>query len=199
MHPQYSFVCGYILYWIFYIESVKKGGEQYTLDEKIKNLLNEQINKEFESAYLYLGFANFFERLGLSGYAHYYEVQAREEIDHGLLIYKYLHHNNEKVKLMVVKTNTKEFKEIKDVLEYGVQAEESITRSINKIYELAIKIGDYRTMEFLSWFVKEQLEEEENAKKMISDYDLFTNNNSLFNLDNTYKKRDFVKANMEII
>ena len=54
-------------------------------------------------------------------------------------------------------------------------------------------------MEFLSWFVKEQLEEEENAKKMISDYDLFTNNNSLFNLDNTYKKRDYVKANMEII
>ena len=100
---------------------------------------------------------------------------------------------------MVVKANTKEFKEIKDVLEYGVQAEESITRSINKIYELAIKIGEYRTMEFLSWFVKEQLEEEENAKKMISDYDLFTNNNSLFNLDTTYKKRDYVKTNMEII
>lgn len=136
--------------------------------------------------------------MGLSGYAHYYEVQAREEIDHGILIYKYLHLNNEKPELMIIKANTVDFKEIKEVLDYGLKAEEDVTRRINAIYDLANKENDYRTMDFISWFIKEQLEEEGNAQKMIDEYDLFTNNNNLFTLDRNYSTRAYVKPSMEI-
>ena len=136
--------------------------------------------------------------MGLGGYAHYYEVQAKEEIDHGLLIYKYLHLNNEKVELMIIKANTVEFTEIKEVLDYGLKAEEDVTKRINAINDAAIKVNDYRTMEFISWFIKEQLEEEVNAQKMIDEYELFTNSNGLFTLDRNYSTRSYVKPSMEI-
>lgn len=190
---QYSFVCGYKWFIKTYIESVKKGVQ---MEQRIKDLLNKQINKEFESAYLYLDFASYFERLGLDGYAHYYEVQAREEIDHALLIYKYLHHNNVKPNLFVIKANTEEFKGIKEVLKYGLKAEQDVTSSINEIYETADKTNDYRTMEFLKWFVNEQLEEEENAQKLIDEYDTFTQSNALYSLDRKYSSRNYMKPNL---
>ena len=64
------------------------------LNEKVKGLLNQQVNKEFYSAYLYLDFSNYFEARGLDGFANWYKIQAQEERDHALLFYQYLHNNN---------------------------------------------------------------------------------------------------------
>ena len=64
------------------------------LDKKVEQLLNEQINKEFYSAYLYLDFANFYQSKGLDGFANWYQIQAQEERDHAMLFYQYLHNNN---------------------------------------------------------------------------------------------------------
>ena len=72
------------------------------MDKKVATLLNSQINKEFYSAYLYLEFANYFERKGLAGFAHWYEVQAQEERDHAMLFYRFLLNNEEKVTLEAV-------------------------------------------------------------------------------------------------
>ena len=69
------------------------------MDKQVSALLNDQINKEFYSAYLYLDMANFYSGKGLDGFANWYEIQAKEEQDHAMLMYQYLHNNGEKVTL----------------------------------------------------------------------------------------------------
>lgn len=169
-----------------------------TINTKIKNLLDDLVNKELETAYLYLDFANYFESLGLRGYAHYYEVGSKQVVDQGLLVYKYLHLNNEKVKLLLIKANDKQFKDIKEVLAYGLEIEQSVTKLIDSIYNLSVELNDYRTMEFIKWFLKTQFKEENDAQNMIDNFEIFTQNKALFNLDSSYSKRDYVKPSMEI-
>ena len=72
------------------------------MDKKVAALLNEQINKELYSAYLYLDMANFYASKGLDGFANWFEIQAREEQDHAMLIYKYLHNNSHDVTLEAI-------------------------------------------------------------------------------------------------
>ena len=76
------------------------------LNEKVHKLLNEQINKEFYSAYLYLEFSNRFEAAGLDGFANWYKIQAQEERDHAMLFYQYLQNNNETVSLGAIDAPT---------------------------------------------------------------------------------------------
>lgn len=157
------------------------------MNSKVKDLLNTQVNKELESAYLYLEFSNFFDSKQLDGYANYYRVQAKEEIDHAMLIYDYMHKANENVHLMIIKSPDEEYKSIEEVLDAGLKAEKEVTASINKIFETANKTNDYASKSFLKWFIDEQVEEEENAQKMIDEYSLFKNN--LFELDQKYLQR----------
>lgn len=157
------------------------------MNSKVKDLLNTQVNKELESAYLYLEFSNFFDSKQLDGYANYYRVQAKEEIDHAMLIYDYMHRANENVHLMIIKSPDEEYKSIEEVLDAGLKAEKEVTASINKIFETANKADDYASKSFLKWFIDEQVEEEENAQKMIDEYSLFKNN--LFELDQKYLQR----------
>ena len=79
------------------------------MNEKVAFLLNDQINKEFYSAYLYLDMANFYSQKGLDGFANWYEIQAREEQDHGMLIYQYLQNNGEKVTFEAIARPDKTF------------------------------------------------------------------------------------------
>ena len=79
------------------------------LNEKVKELLNQQVNKEFYSAYLYLDFSNYYEARGLDGFANWYKIQAQEERDHALLFYQYLHNNNESVTLDAIAKPDKVF------------------------------------------------------------------------------------------
>ena len=154
---------------------------------KVKELMNEQVTNELESAYLYLEFSNFFDSRNLDGYANYYRVQAKEEIDHAMLIYDYLHKANENVRLMVIKAPSVEYKSIEDVLDAGLDAERRVTKMINKIYETAIKCSDFASKVFIKWFIDEQFEEESSAQKMIDDYKLFKDN--LFDLNKKYLER----------
>lgn len=143
------------------------------LDPKVTALLNDQINKEFYSAYLYLDFSNFFEAKGLDGFANWYKVQAQEERDHAMLFYQYLQNNNETVTLEAIARPDKELKEPVDVLRAGLAHEEYVTSLIHTIYAAAQETKDFRTMQFLDWFVKEQGEEETNAHDLISKMELF--------------------------
>lgn len=157
------------------------------MNSKVKELLNQQVTNELESAYLYLEFSNFFDSRNLEGYANYYMVQAKEEIDHALLIYDYLHKANEDVKLMVIKAPDDKYKTIEDILDAGLKAEQNVTAMINNIYDATIKHSDIASKVFIKWFIAEQFEEETNAQKMIDDYKLFKDN--LYELDNKYKQR----------
>lgn len=154
------------------------------MKQKVRELMNKQINHELESAYLYLEFSNYFELNNLTGYANYYKAQAKEEIGHAMQFLKYLLNANEKVQLMTIHVPDIELNSVEDVLNVALRAEENITRKINEIYDAAINEKEYSTKTFLNWFVAEQFQEENNAKKMIDDYKLFKNN--LYELDKKY-------------
>ena len=160
------------------------------MNDKIAFLLNQQINKEFYSAYLYLDMANFYDDLDLDGYANYYMIQAQEERDHALLFLKYMQINGLKVTLEAIAKPDKEFSNVLDPLNIAAEHERYVTALINNIYHEAHQARDYRTMKFLDWFVDEQMEEEENADKMISRYKLFGQDaKGLYLLDQEYAGR----------
>ncbi|MBR3751460.1 MAG: ferritin [Clostridia bacterium] len=143
------------------------------LNEKVRELLNQQINKEFYSAYLYLDFSNYFKARGLDGFANWYMVQAQEERDHAILFYTYLQNENMPVTLEAIGKPDKVFSCDMDVLKAGLEHELYVTGLINDIYAAAYEVRDFRTMQFLDWFVKEQGEEETNANDLISKMELF--------------------------
>ena len=143
------------------------------LNAKVHELLNQQINKEFYSAYLYLEFSNYFEDKGLDGFANWYKIQAQEERDHAMLFYTYLQNENMKVTLDAIAKPEYNAECHMDVLKAGLQHEEYVTSLINDIYAAAYEVKDFRTMQFLDWFVKEQGEEETNANDLITKMELY--------------------------
>ena len=143
------------------------------LDKKVAELLNTQINKEFYSAYLYLDFSAYYEEIGLDGFANWYKIQAQEERDHAMLFLQYLQNNGEKVTLDAIAKPDKDLNDKLQVLKYGLEHEQYVTSLIHTIYEAAYGVKDFRTMQFLDWFVKEQGEEEKNAEDMIKKMELF--------------------------
>ena len=167
------------------------------MNEKVVKLLNEQINKELYSAYLYLDFSVFYEAQGLDGFANWYMVQAQEERDHAMLFLKYLQNNGEKVTLDAVAKPDKELNVLMDPLKFGLEHEKYVTSLINDIYAAAYEEKDFRTMQFLDWFVKEQLEEEKNADDMIKKMELFGNDSKgLYSLDAEYAARVYTAPSL---
>ena len=143
------------------------------MNQNVVKLLNEQINNEFYSAYLYLDFANYFEAKGLDGFANWYKIQAQEERDHAMLFYQFLQNNDQKVTLEAIGKPDKVFTCDMDVLKAGLGHEQLVTSMINNIYAAAYEVKDFRTMQFLDWFIKEQGEEETNANNLITKMELF--------------------------
>lgn len=154
------------------------------LSKKVTKLLNEQINKEFYSAYLYLDFANYLGKIGLMGYANWYRIQAQEERDHAMLMYDYLHMNNEEVVFEAIAKPAFKADSMMDVIREGLKHEQFVTASIYNIYAAAQEERDFRTTQFLDWFVKEQGEEEANAQDIITRTEMFgTDAKGLYMLD----------------
>lgn len=143
------------------------------MDKTVHELLNQQVNKEFYSAYLYLEFSNYFKAKGLDGFANWYMIQAQEERDHAMLFYTYLQNQNQTVTLEAIDKPEPLITCHMDVLKAGLAHEEYVTSLINGIYSAAYDVKDFRTMQFLDWFVKEQGEEETNANDLISKMELF--------------------------
>ena len=167
------------------------------MNEKIAKLLNEQINKEFYSAYLYLDMSNYYDEQDLDGYAHYYMVQAQEERDHALLFLKYMQNNSLKVTLEAIGKPDKQYNSILDPLVYAAEHERYVTSLINEIYHEAHQAKDYRTMKFLDWFVDEQMEEEDNADTMVNRYKLFGQDpKGLYLLDQEYAARVYAAPSL---
>ena len=167
------------------------------LDKKVSELLNDQINKEFYSAYLYLDFSVYYESEGLDGFANWYMIQAQEERDHAMLFLKYLQMCGEKVQLDAIGKPDKKFNSLMDPLKAGLEHEQYVTSLINDIYGAAYEVKDFRTMQFLDWFVKEQLEEEKNADDMIKKMELFGGDaKGLYSLDAEYAGRIYTAPSL---
>ena len=167
------------------------------LDKRVIELLNDQINKEFYSAYLYLDIANYYTEQDLDGFANWYTIQAQEERDHAMLFLRYLQSNGIPVELKAIDKPGESFENALDPLLVGAKHERYVSALIHTIYEAAYDVRDFRTMQFLDWFVKEQGEEETNANDMITKMELFgTDPKSLYMLNQELAARIYTAPSL---
>lgn len=132
------------------------------ISNEMEQLLNEQVNKEFYSAYLYLSIVAYFEEKNLKGFANFFKVQVQEERDHAMMFFRYISHVQGTVKLQQVNQPNLEFNSPLDVFKQVYKHELFVTKSIYSIVDLSLEERDHKTNAFLQWFVSEQSEEESN-------------------------------------
>ena len=169
------------------------------LNVKVSQLLTEQVNKEFYSAYLYLRFSNFYVEQGLAGFANWYKVQAQEERDHAMLMLQYLQNNDVPVALDAIAEPEGDLKDNMGPRRAGLGQEQYVTSLIHTIYEAAYEAKDFRTMQFLDWFVKEQGEEETNATDLIKKMELFGSDpKGLYMLDQELSGRVYAAPSLTL-
>lgn len=133
------------------------------LSNTISKEMNNQIMHEFFSAYLYLSMSAYADSMTMPGVAHWFRLQAEEEMEHGMKFFDYIHDRGGKVELLPIDQPQTKFSSIKETFDLAYGHEQKVTARINLIYELAVKENDYASQAFLQWFVTEQVEEEKNA------------------------------------
>ena len=138
------------------------------ISEKLQAAINAQINAEMWSAYLYLSMSAYCQDAGLPGMANWYAIQFKEEQDHAMILFNYLQSRGGRVLLEPIAAVDTEWASPLATFEHTLAHEGKVTALINNVYHECHENKDYRTMKFLDWFVDEQMEEEENADKMIS-------------------------------
>jgi len=160
------------------------------LTQKVSDLLNQQIQKELFSAYLYTEMSNYYNEEGLDGFANWFDIQAQEEMSHARLFRTYMQNNDMSIKLLPIEAPGKQFTSFDQPLNLSLEHEKYVTASISNIYGAALEDKDYRTIEFLNWFIKEQGEEEKNASDLIKKYELFGHDaKGLYQLDQELSTR----------
>ena len=160
--------------------------------------LNEQINKEMYSAYLYMSMSAHCTNVGLDGFANWFMVQYKEEMTHAMKIYDYLNEQGEKIILETIEKPPSEFGTVLEMFEATLEHEQFITKSIHELVDLANEEKDYATQIFLQWFVTEQIEEEGNDNEIIAKLKLVGNEgNGLFMLDREMAARIFNEPTTE--
>jgi ferritin len=137
------------------------------LSKTMQDTLNEQINKELYSAYLYLSMSAYFESVNLPGSAKWMRVQHDEEHVHALKFFDYVNDRDGRVTLKVIDQPPADFASPLAVWEMVLEHEKKVTGLIYKLYEQAVKENDYATQSLLKWFIDEQVEEEKNATLML--------------------------------
>jgi ferritin len=138
-----------------------------TPSKGLQKAMNDQVRKEFESGYTYLSMAAWMEDQNLPGFAAWLRQQAREEGTHALKIFNHLIDRGCRVRLQPLAGPTTEFKSPLEVFQQVKQHEESVTKSINDLYGMAVDDRDYASQVFLEWFITEQVEEEKNSTQVL--------------------------------
>ncbi len=137
------------------------------MTNKMEKALNEQINEELFSSYLYLAMSAWFESQNLPGFASWMKVQAREENGHAMKFFEYVNERRGRVVLKAIKEPGKEWKSPLAAFEAALEHEQYITGRINDLVNLAAAEKDHATAGLLQWFVKEQVEEEASADRIV--------------------------------
>ena len=133
------------------------------LNKKIHNAMNDQIQRELESAYIYLSMAAYFDSINLPGFAQWMKAQFQEEQAHALKFYDFVYDHGNQVILQALGQPPVEFQSPLDAFEKTLAHEQKITGHINDLYALAVEEKDYPSQILLQWFVGEQVEEEKSA------------------------------------
>ncbi len=162
------------------------------LSERMTKALNEQMNKEMYSAYLYMDMSAHCTYSGLGGFANWFMVQYQEEMSHAMKIYDYINEQGGKVVLNSIEKPPGNFGTPLEMFEATLKHEQFITESIHGLVELAYEEKDYATQIFLQWFVTEQIEEEANDNELIAKLRLVGDEgNGLFMIDKELESRTF--------
>jgi ferritin len=160
------------------------------MDKKLVDELNNQMNAEFYSSYLYLGMGAHFDSENLKGFAQWMHIQAHEEWNHGMKIYKFLNERGAVVTFGKLDAVSTKYTSALAVFEASYAHELKVTSLINSLVDLSRKVDDKPTEIFLQWFVTEQVEEEANASEIVQKLKLVGDNpNGLFMMDHQLGKR----------
>ena len=163
------------------------------IKKTVEVALNEQINAEFHSAYLYLSMSAWFQSIGLTGYANWMRIQYQEELAHATRFFDYVNERGGKVKLTPIKEVLVDFSGIVDVFEKTLVHEQTVTGLINKLMDVSIQESDHATKSFLQWFVDEQVEEEANVEQILNNLKLIKGEGQgLLMMDREMQTRVFV-------
>ncbi len=162
------------------------------LSEKMAEALNIQVNKEIYSAYLYMAMSAACTSLGRDGFANWFMVQYQEEMAHAMKLYDYIHEQGNRVNLMAIDQPQTDFASPLAMFEKTLAHEKFVTSLIHGLVDLAGEENDSATKDFLQWFVKEQVEEEETAGKLLDKVNSAGNSNeALMSLDTELAGRVF--------
>jgi len=129
-------------------------------NEKLEAAFNDQINKEFYSAYLYLAMKTYFEEQNLKGFVNWFDIQVQEEQAHGMGMYDYVHERGGSVELGAIDKPVVEGSTPVEIFEHVLRHEEYVTSRINALMDVAEEVKDRAAISFLNWYLKEQVEEE---------------------------------------
>lgn len=136
--------------------------------EKLLKELNDQFNFELESAYAYMAMAAYCSAEDYDGFAHFFILQAQEEYQHAMKFYDFIYDVDGRAIMKAIPEPDKDYDSILDAFKKALAHEELVTSKINKLVDLAKEENNHVTLNFLQWFVEEQLEEETSMKKIIS-------------------------------
>jgi ferritin len=154
------------------------------ISKKIQNALNEQLNAEFYSSYIYLSMSAYFESKDLQGFARWFRMQADEEYAHAMKIFDYIYQIGGEVKLLKIDGPKTDWNSFLEVFQDTYEHEQKVTKSINDLLELSYTEKDHATVNFLQWFVSEQVEEEATAQQNVKKMEMIGDNKAgLFMID----------------
>lgn len=179
------------LCFLLFLGRIKK--HKTMLKEKMLNALNEQINAEQYSAFLYLSMSAWCSDNGMPGFANWLYVQYQEELSHANKFFNYVNERGEKVLLKAIEQMPTDFDGIIDIVEKTLEHEKLVTSLVNNLVDVAVEVRDHATQSFLHWFVDEQVEEEANVQEILDTLKLINGQgNGIFMLDREMRQRKFV-------
>jgi len=165
------------------------------ITEKMQKAIEEQINAELWSAYLYLSMSAYFERQNLQGFANWMKIQWQEEITHAIKFFDYVHERGGQIFLKPIAGVQTEWKNPADIFTETLKHEQHVTALINNLVNIAIEEKDHATNNMLQWYVAEQVEEEANAEQILVQLKLIGDNGyGLLMLDRELATRVFVDS-----
>jgi len=163
------------------------------LTKKIEKAINDQINAEFWSAYLYLSMACDMESKGFKGIANWFRVQYEEELAHARIFINHVTARGGRVNLAPIAEVPGEWANPEEVFAKTLEHERVVTSLINDLYALAEDEKDYATRQMLNWFIAEQVEEEDTAQEMIDNLNLIARDGTgIYQFDRQLASRTFV-------
>ena len=165
------------------------------IKKKIEELINEQINVEMASAYLYMSMAAYCHSKNQVGMGRWFEVQFREEQDHAKILFNYLIQRNGRVQLKAIGSVPTEWDSVLQAFETSLAHEVKVTKLINDLFRVAHDEGDFATESMLQWFIDEQVEEEDNVQTIINSLKMIKDNGyGLYMLDKELGARTYTPA-----